>query len=152
MSTHQYTHRTQTRGRAPVQVLAMLISLVFLLVGALGFVPGVTTGFDSMSFAGHHSEALLLGVFEVSVLHNIVHLLFGAVGLLMVRTASGAVTYLITGGAIYFVLWIYGMLIDLDSNANFVPVNDADNWLHLVLAVAMVGLGALFARSAKTAR
>jgi hypothetical protein len=152
MSTHQYTHRTQARGRAPVQVLAMLISLVFLLVGALGFVPGVTTGFDSMSFAGHHSEALLLGVFEVSVLHNIVHLLFGVVGLLMVRTASGAVTYLITGGAIYFVLWIYGMLIDLDSNANFVPVNDADNWLHLVLAVAMVGLGALFARSAKTAR
>ncbi|GAA2140580.1 DUF4383 domain-containing protein [Glycomyces algeriensis] len=141
-----------TRGRAPVQIVTMVVSLVFVLVGLLGFVPGITTGFDSMTFAGHHSEALLLGVFEVSVLHNIVHLLFGIVGFLMMRTVSGAITYLVIGGAIYLVLWIYGLLIDLDSSANFVPVNDADNWLHLVLAVGMIGLGALFARSAKTAQ
>lgn len=146
MSTHQ------SRGRAPVQNVAMVISLVFLLVGLLGFVPGITTGFDSMSFAGHHSGALLLGVFEVSVLHNIVHLLFGIVGFLMVRTVSSAVTYLITGGAIYFVLWLYGMLIDLDSAANFVPVNDADNWLHLGLAIGMLSLGGLFTRESKAAR
>ncbi|MEU5874062.1 DUF4383 domain-containing protein [Glycomyces sp. NPDC047369] len=142
----------QTRGRTPVQVVGILISLVFVLVGIAGFIPGLTTGLDSMSFAGHHSEAHLLGVFEVSVLHNVVHLLFGAVGLLMVRTVSGAVTYLVIGGAIYLVLWLYGLVIDLDSAANFVPVNDADNWLHLALAIGMIGLGALFARSAKTAR
>ncbi|WP_205326088.1 DUF4383 domain-containing protein [Glycomyces sp. YM15] len=142
----------QTRGRAPVQMIAMVVSLVFILVGVLGFIPGVTSGFDSMSFAGHHSEARLLGVFEVSVLHNLVHLLFGIVGFLMIRSISGAVTYLITGGAIYLVLWLYGMLIDLDSSANFIPVNDADNWLHLGLGIGMVGFGAAFARSAKTAR
>lgn len=146
MSTHQ------TRGRAPVQIVTMAVSLVFVLVGLLGFVPGITTDFDSMTFAGHHSEALLLGVFEVSVLHNIVHLLFGIVGFLMVRTVSGAITYLVVGGAIYLVLWLYGLLIDLDSTANFVPVNDADNWLHLALGVGMIGLGALFARNTKTAR
>jgi hypothetical protein len=43
------------------------------------------------------------------------------------------------------------VLIDLSSSANFVPVNDADNWLHLVLGLAMVALGLLLARSA-TAR
>lgn len=142
----------QTRGRTPVQVVTMVVAVVFLLVGVLGFVPGITTGFDTMTFAGHHSDALLLGVFEVSALHNIVHLLFGVVGLLMARTASTAVTYLVTGGAIYFVLWIYGLLIDLDSAANFVPLNNADNWLHLLLAVGMIGLGAIFARSARSAR
>lgn len=141
--------RSQTRDREPVQVVTMIVSLVFVLVGLLGFVPGITTEFDSMTFAGHHSEAKLLGVFEVSVLHNLVHLLFGIVGFLMVRTVRGAVTFLIIGGAIYFVLWLYGLVIDLDSAANFVPVNDADNWLHLILAVAMIGLGALFSRSAR---
>ncbi|RRR96788.1 DUF4383 domain-containing protein [Glycomyces terrestris] len=141
-----------TRGRAPVQIVTTVVALVFLLVGLAGFVPGITTGLDSMTFAGHHSDARLLGVFEVSVLHNLVHVLFGAVGLLMARTASGAVTYLVIGGAIYLVLWLYGMLIDLDSAANFVPVNDADNWLHLGLAIGMIGLGALYARSRKAER
>ncbi|THV24426.1 DUF4383 domain-containing protein [Glycomyces paridis] len=142
----------QTLRRTPVQTVASVVALVFLLVGVAGFIPGVTTGFDSMTFAGHHSEALLLGVFEVSVLHNVVHLLFGAVGLLMARTAANAVAYLVFGGAIYFVLWLYGVIIDLDSSANFVPVNDADNWLHLGLAIGMIGLGAALARSAKTVR
>ncbi|WP_218125485.1 DUF4383 domain-containing protein [Glycomyces harbinensis] len=125
----------------------MSIALVFAVIGLLGFVPGITTNFDTMTFAGHHSDAKLLGVFEVSILHNLVHLLFGVVGFLMARTARNAVMYLITGGAIYFVLWIYGLFIDLDSAANFVPLNDADNWLHLVLAIGMIGLGAYFSRS-----
>jgi hypothetical protein len=89
---------------------------------------------------------------SVQYLHNLVHLLFGIVGFLMIRTVSSSVTYLITGGAIYFVLWVYGLLIDLDSAANFVPVNGADNWLHLGLAIGMLGMGALFARKAKAAR
>ncbi|GAA1659496.1 DUF4383 domain-containing protein [Glycomyces endophyticus] len=144
-----YSTAQTTTGRAPVQTVTLVIALVFTLVGVLGFVPGVTTGFDAMTFAGHHSDARLLGVFEVSVLHNVVHLLFGVVGFLMVRTAAASVTYLLTGGAIYLVLWLYGLLIDLDSAANFVPVNDADNWLHLGLAVGMLALGALFARQAK---
>jgi hypothetical protein len=104
-----------------------------------------------MTFAGHESGAELLGIFEVSILHNLVHVLFGVAGLAMARTWSGARSFLIGGGAIYLVLWLYGVLIDLSSSANFVPVNDADNWLHLVLGLAMVALGLLLARSA-TAR
>jgi hypothetical protein len=127
----------------------MIVALVFTLVGLLGFVPGITTDFDSMTFAGHHSSAELLGVFEVSVLHNIVHLLFGIAGFLLARTVRGSLAFLITGGAIYLVLWLYGLLINLDSAANFVPVNDADNWLHFGLGVAMIGLGAVFAKGVK---
>jgi hypothetical protein len=136
-------------GRAPAQIAAMVVALVFLLVGVLGFVPGITTDFDSMTFAGHHSSAELLGIFEVSVLHNIVHLLFGVAGFLLARTVRGSVMYLVVGGAIYLVLWLYGLIIDLDSTANFVPVNDADNWLHFVLGIGMLGLGAVFARGSR---
>ncbi|XVV06032.1 DUF4383 domain-containing protein [Actinosynnema sp. CA-248983] len=138
-----------TAGRYPAQRLAALVGAVFLLVGVLGFVPGVTTNYDQLSFAGHGSGALLLGVFAVSVLHNAVHLLFGVAGLVLARTPGGAVAYLIGGGAIYLVLWLYGLVIDHGSAANFVPVNTADNWLHLALGVGMVALGLATRRASR---
>ena len=75
------------------------------------------------------------------MLHNIVHLLFGVVGLALARTWSGARAFLIGGGLVYLLLWLYGLLIDKESSANFVPVNDADNWLHLALGLGMVAVG-----------
>jgi len=61
----------------------------FLAVGILGFIPGITANYGSLGLAGHESEALLLGIFQVSVLHNIVHILFGIAGTLTARTRSG---------------------------------------------------------------
>ena len=140
------TGMTATR----VQTAAVVVSAVLLPVGGPGFIPGISTGFHTMGVAGHEAEAMLFGIFQVSVLHNIVHLLFGIVGLAAARTASGATYYLIVGGIVYLVLWIYGLIIDLDDDANFVPFNDADNWLHLVLGIGMVALGFVLGRSAGT--
>jgi hypothetical protein len=137
-------------ARQPVQLIALVVSAVFLLVGILGFIPGITTNVSEMTFAGHHSDAMLLGVFQVSALHNIVHLLFGVAGLAIARTVAGARNFLIYGGVIYAVLWLYGVLIDQSSVANFVPVNTADNWLHLLLGVGMIGLGLLVGRERRT--
>ncbi|HET6287748.1 MAG TPA: DUF4383 domain-containing protein [Amycolatopsis sp.] len=130
-----------TARRAPRQLIALGVGAVFLLVGILGFIPGITTNYEQLSGAGHESGALLLGVFQVSILHNIVHLAFGVAGILLARTVSGAKAFLVGGGVIYLVLWLYGLLIDHGSAANFVPVNNADNWLHLGLAVGMLALG-----------
>jgi hypothetical protein len=105
-----------------------------------------------MTFAGHESTAMLLGVFHVSILHNVVHLLFGVVGFVLARTVSGAIGFLIGGGAVYLLLWLYGVVIDHDSAANFVPLNTADNWLHLALGVGMVGLGLALRRGTTTGR
>ena len=101
-----------------VRKAALGVAIAFLAVGVLGFVPGITTDFDTIDFAGHHSDAMLLGLFQVSILHNIVHLLFGVVGLALSRTAGAATAYLIVGGAVYLVLWIYGLVIDQSSQAN----------------------------------
>ena len=136
----------QVSTRHPVQLAATVVAAVFLLVGVLGFVPGVTTGYDQLMLAGHTSGALLLGLFQVSVLHNVVHLLFGVAGLVLARTVSGARGYLLYGGVIYAVLWVYGLLVSADSAANFVPLNTADNWLHLLLAVGMIGLALALGR------
>ena len=124
-----------------VQGAAVLVGAAFLLVGILGFIPGVTTDYDLLDWAGHHSGAKLFGVFAVSGLHNVVHLAFGVAALVMARTYAASRVYLLSGGLVYLGLWIYGLLIDHASTANFVPVNNADNWLHLGLGVVMVLLG-----------
>jgi len=145
MTTRSTSADVAAAGKA-VRTGALAVAVTFLLVGVLGFIPGITTNYGDMTFAGHHSDAHLLGVFQVSVLHNIVHLLFGLVGLAMARTAAGARVYLVGGGAIYLVLWLYGLVVGQDSAANFVPLNTADDWLHLFLGLGMIALGLLLVR------
>jgi hypothetical protein len=126
-------------NRTPIQTVAMLVGLVFLLAGIGGFIPGVTTNAGDIALYGHDSPAMLLGIFQVSVLHNIIHLVFGLAGLAMAKGA--AKTYLVGGGLIYLVTWLYGVAIDPTSALNFVPLDDADNWLHLGLGAGMAALG-----------
>jgi threonine/homoserine/homoserine lactone efflux protein len=103
-----------------------------------------------MSFAGHGSDSELLGIFQVSVLHNIVHLLFGVVGIALARSEDTARQFLTVGGAVYLVLFVYGAIFHGDSGGNFVPVNWADNILHLGLGIGMIALGTLGASKPRT--
>lgn len=142
-----------TTERSPLQTVAMLVAGTFLAVGILGFVPGVTTHlYGGLDLAGHDGSAELLGIFGVSVLHNLVHLAFGIAGIGLAGRAAGARRFLVGGGAIYLVLWIYGLVIDKDSGANFVPVNSADDWLHFGLGAAMLALGLALSRTASDRR
>jgi len=128
------------------------VGAVFLVVGVLGFIPGITTNYGDMEFAGHHSGAELFGIFQVSVLHNVVHLLFGVAGLALARRADTAFAYLVGGGVIYLVLWIYGLVVDKQTSANFVPVDNADDWLHFVLGLGMIALGFIGRNADRTSR
>ena len=150
MTSHHSTdrrHDNDVTNAHPVRRAAQIVSLVFLLVGILGFVPGVTSNYDQLQFAGHESEAMLLGLFQVSILHNLVHLIFGVAGLALSRSATNATHYLTIGGAIYLMLWFYGLVVDQHGSGNFVPLNDADNWLHLGLGFAMLLLGLIGRRA-----
>jgi membrane protease YdiL (CAAX protease family) len=126
-------------NRSLAQTLAMVFGIAFLAAGILGFIPGITTDYGDLSFAGNDSQAQLLGLFQVSVLHNVVHILFGVAGLVLARTWEGARGYLLGSGVIYVVLFLYGVIVDSGSDANFVPINGADNVLHLLLAVGLLG-------------
>jgi len=129
------------RTRSLAELFAAAVGAVFLLVGILGFVPGIVRMFGDLSFTGPDSHAKLLGLFDVSVVHNLVHLLFG-VGLLASRKASWAVRYLLIGGVAYLGVLVYGLfVVDSTSRLNFLPINTADNVLHLGLGLGMIALG-----------
>jgi hypothetical protein len=115
------------------QKLAFLFGVVFVLVGILGFIPGLTEDAPG-SFAGEDSEGSILGVFQTSVLHNLAHLAFG-IGILAARKHATALTYLLVGGVAYAGLFLLGLLGAMD----WLPADDTDDWLHVALAVALLG-------------
>ena len=120
---------TNTGARTWPQLLALIIGAVYLLVGIVGF---FVTGFDD--FFGHDTNETILG-FEVNPFHNIVHILIGAAGLALARTLAGARTYgwLLAVG--YGATFVYG-LFAVGQPWDFLSLNWADNWLHLVSALA----------------
>ncbi len=140
--------RAPGEGRSLLQKFAAVMGATFLIAGIGGFIPGVTSNYDELEFAGPESGAKLLGLFEVSILHNIVHLLF-AVGLLAAARYSWSRLYLLGGGVGYLGVTLYGALVERESDANFLPINTADNLLHLVLALAMIALGLIGIRQAE---
>ncbi len=107
---------------------ALVIGIVFLLVGILGFIPG-------------HGIVGMGATFETDALHNIIHLVFGIVLIWVALKASHkAVTALKVTGVIYLILAIVGF-IQGTTILGIVPVNAADNWLHLVLGIVIGALG-----------
>jgi ABC-type transport system involved in multi-copper enzyme maturation permease subunit len=117
-----------------LQKLAGVFGVIFIVVALLGF---ITPGGMAMAMAP--DTGLLLGVFQVNLLHNIVHLLFGAWGLAASRSWSGSKSYFTIAGAIYAVLTVVGFLSP--SGFGLVPLGGNDIWLHAVLAIAMLGIG-----------
>ena len=123
---------------SPNRLLGVVFGAVYVLVGLLGF--SVTAGVGFFDTSG----GLLLGLFEVNILHNVAHLLIGAAlliaGLSSVPAARSLNT---TVGAVYLVLGIVGLFI-VGSTFNILAINAADNVLHFASAAVLlaVGLGA----------
>ena len=121
--------------RTLAQNLALLFGAVFLVAAIAGFIPGLTTNlYDGLEFAGDDGDAELLGLFKVSVLHNLVHALFG-VGIFMARRHDSALQYLLWSGVLYVVLFLMGLV----GAGDWVPINNADDVLHAVLALGLLG-------------
>jgi hypothetical protein len=126
-------------NRSLAQTIALLFGVAFLGAGVLGFIPGITTNLSDIEFAGKDSPSELLGIFQVSILHNIVHLAFGIAGIALSRTTASAKMYLLYSGVIYVVLVVYGIFVSGGDDANFVPINTAGDWLHAGLAIGLLG-------------
>ncbi len=124
---------TATRRSANVLV-GYVLGAVYLLVGLLGF--AVTSG---VGFAATDGGSLL--GFEVNPLHNIVHLAVGAALVLAARQGPAASRAVNTAvGGVYLLVGVLGLFI-LDSSANILALNGADNVLHVASAAVLLGVG-----------
>jgi Domain of unknown function (DUF4383) len=115
---------------------------LLVAAGVLGFVPGVTTHSSDIAFAGRGSHAELLGYFQVSVLLNLVHIATGLAVVVLARMDARAQSALTVCGIAYLLIWVLGPL----TIGGWLPLNTADNWLHLVTGSALLGLGSLVGR------
>ena len=118
---------------SPNRLLATVFGVVYLLVGLAGF---AVTGLGD--FAGTEGDTLI--VFDVNPLHNIVHLLIGAALLAAGRTVTSAKATNTAVGAVYLLVGVIGLFL-LDSSANILALNGADNVLHLASAIVLLGVG-----------
>jgi hypothetical protein len=120
---------------------ALVLGIVFVLIGILGFVPVFVPG------------GALLGIFGVNALHNVVHLLFGVVGIAAALTGWPRI-YNQVAGIVYFLIGILGFIPALVPHGlllGLVDVNVADNILHLVIGAAAVYVGFAIQNSRRAA-
>ena len=112
------------------KTFGMLFGIVFLAVGILGFVPGVT------------KDEMLLGIFMVNTMHSIVHIASGVVFLFasMAGAAAASLWFKIFG-LIYAVVAVMGFVVGNGMIFNLISNNTNDTWLHVVLAAVMLLIG-----------
>ena len=136
-----------------IGTLAMIFGVVFLAVGLIGFAaaPPPVDAPPLIVEAGH---GLMLNMFPVNILHNIVHLLFGALGLMAARgLLLSARAYFQFVAVIYGLLTVLGMIPATQTTFGLVPIHGNDVWLHAVIAAAAAVIGfAMPARAATVAR
>ena len=121
---------TRERGRTPAQWYCLLIGASLLLAGILGFIAEST--FDTPA-SGRDGFGNLI-VFEVNGWHNLVHLASGLLLLAASPKRSAAKVVALAFGLTYGLVAIIG-LIDGSDVLGLIPINGADNVLHLLLSL-----------------
>jgi hypothetical protein len=132
--------RKETKMRespTPASLYAALVGGILLIAGIIGF-------FYSASFGSPGSVDAVFGILDVNAWHNLVHILTGALGVLAFMSGPRAARlYALAFGAVYIVVAIWGFIIGGgESILGFIPINDEDNVLHIVLGVLGLGAGA----------
>lgn len=118
------------------QYFALIIGSIFTLVGIMGFIPGLvkepiaTPDVAGLAFTSGYGY--LLGLFPINVLHNIVHLLVGVLGLAASSSLGSARLYSGMLAIFYGLLTIMGLFPPTQSTLGFIPIFGNDVWLHAV--------------------
>ncbi len=125
-------------GRTPAQLYALVFGLVLLLVGIIGFFIEGGTNFGVGEAAGSPTGQVL--VFEINGWHNVIHLASGAIGLAMAGTPSSARIFALGFGVVYALVTVLGLALE-SPILGLVPINGADNVLHLAIAALGIAAG-----------
>lgn len=106
---------------------AKLFGIIFILIGFLGFVPGITT------------HGYLLGTFHVNTLLNVVHLATGVIGYWTSRTSlQASLRFFQIFGFIYVAIALFGFGYGNRDIFGILASSRADTWLHLISGIVFL--------------
>ena len=127
------------------RTFTLVVGIVFLVAGVLGFIPGITVdhvlGFIPGNTGGHE---YLLGIFAVDTVHNLINLVIGVLGIAAyfwdqtrLYCQGLGIVCLVIGilGFIPALVFGNGMLLGLFH------VNLADNVVYLIVGLVSAYLG-----------
>jgi hypothetical protein len=116
-------------------VYSLVFGVTLLVAGIAGF-------FADSSFGdlGSNVQGDDLIVFEVNGWHNLVHIASGLLGLALMGSAASARLYALGFGTVYLLVTLWGF-VDGNDVFGLLPVNAADNWLHVAIAVTGIVAG-----------
>ena len=125
------------------RLFALIVGIVYLLVGIAGFIPGLREAEDFAGLTVEANSGRLLALFPVNVLHNLVHLLIGLLGVLAYRSYAASRNYSRALAIVYALLAIMGLIDAARLNLTFglIPIHSHDIWLHALTAAIAAYFG-----------
>lgn len=124
-----------------------MLGVLFLLIGVLGFVPGVTSNPGSLKMIGPGSGTALFHYFAVSGTQNLIHVAFVVLFIVAAARVRFAYWALLGSGIVYLLFYGYGMFAGHGRDANGLSLNMPSNWLHLGMAIVLLAVAFLAGRS-----
>jgi hypothetical protein len=121
----------------------LVVGIIYLVIGVAGFIPGLVQGQDYPDLAVDAGSGALLGLFPVNVVHHLVHLLVGVLGIAAYRAFDSARLYARGLAIVYGVLAVMGLIsaANLHTMFGLTPLFSHDVWLHAGTAIIAAYFG-----------
>ncbi len=129
----------------PARFFALVVGATLVAVGVIGFF------YESAFTTNAGVRDGVFGLFDVNGWHNVVHIVTGLVALALANTHARE--FALGFGALYLVVAIWGFILgDGGAILSIIPINTADNILHLLFAVGGFATYAVTARTRERAQ
>jgi Domain of unknown function (DUF4383) len=131
---------------------ALIIGIVFLLVGIAGFIPG----FNVLPVGSHPNIPMnapsitidsgygsVFGLFPTNLLHNAIHIAVGVLGIASASSLSGSRVFNQGFAIVYSVMAVMGLLPFTNTMFGLMPIYGHNIWFNAI-AAGFAGYFSLF--------
>ncbi len=119
-------------NRSTVQMVALLFGAIYLAVGILGFLPFLGGSYTLTNHA-------LLGIFQINLLHNLVHVVIGIAGLAAAASVANSRTFCQVVAVILLLLGVLGVFVA--NPLGLLNIGGLDIALHLLSGAVLAYFG-----------
>lgn len=118
-----------------VRFIASALGILLIVVAVLGFMPEF------------NQSGKLLGIFAITSISNIMHLVTGVIALMCgLKSSKASVFFFIAVGVIYGATAILGFYDNTMALFRFLASDGANNWFHAIIAAVALYLGIYYFR------